>query len=157
KAKILAVHALAAISSLLLLPPGVRAQEPSELQVYGGYSLLHPNLPTFKSDPPLSGMVETLLGNVSGWNGGMTVGLTRHFGVTAEFSGYYKNFNTTLEGSNFDANLRAYTFLFGPQIQKNGEQLRPFARALFGVAHGSARATVDGDSGEGSTTVFAAS
>src|SRR5262245_41127257 len=47
------------------------------------------------------------------------------------------------EGSNFDAKLRAYTFLFGPQIQKNGEKRRPFARTLFGVAHGSAKATVD--------------
>lgn len=40
---------------------------------------------------------------------------------------------------------------------KNGEQLRPFVRALFGAAHASAKATVDGDSGAGSKTVFAAS
>jgi hypothetical protein len=88
------------------------------------------------------------LGNLSGWNGGVAAGLTKHLSVTADFSGYYKNFNTTFDGSNFDASLRAYTFLFGPQIQKNGEQLRPFARALFGIAHGSAKLTVDGDSGK---------
>jgi hypothetical protein len=142
---------------MLLLVPKASAQEPSRIQVYGGYSLLHPNLPKFDADPSVSRTVETLLGNLSGWNSGITVGLTRGFGVTADFSGYYENLNATVEGSSFDANLRAYTLLFGPQFQKNGEQLRTFARALFGVAHGSAKAIVDGETGEGAKSVFAAS
>jgi len=151
-----AVHVVAVLS-ILLVAAKASAQEPPRIQLYGGYSLLHPNLPDFDSDPAVSRTVETLLGNLSGWNSGITVGLTRSFGVTADFSGYYKNMNTTVDGSRFDANLRAYTFLFGPQFQKNGEQLRPFVRALFGVAHGSAKATVDGESGEGTKSVFAAS
>jgi hypothetical protein len=157
KAYTFAVYVLAVVSSILSVAPKASAQESSRIQVYGGYSLLHPKLPAFDSDPAVSRTVESLLGNLSGWNSGITVGLTNTFGVTADFSGYYKNFKTTIDGSHFDANLRAYTFLFGPQFQKNGEQLRPFARALFGVAHGSAKATVDGESGKGTKSVFAAS
>jgi len=157
KPKTFAISAFAIVSSILLAAPKATAQEPSRIQIYGGYSVLHPNLPKFDSDPSVSRTVETVLGNLSGWNGGVTVGLTNTFGVTADFSGYYKKFNATVDGSNFDASLRAYTFLFGPQFQKNGERLRPFARVLFGIAHGSAEATVDGEGGEGSKTVFGAS
>jgi Outer membrane protein beta-barrel domain len=148
---------LALLASILFLTPLAGAQEPARVQAYGGYSLLHPKLPTFDSDPSISRTVESFLGNLSGWNGGVTFGMTKNVGITADFSGYYKNVNTTLDGSEFDANLRAYTFLFGPQFQRNGEQLRPFVRALFGVAHGSATAKVDGESAQGSKNVFAAS
>ena len=155
-AKTFALYAIAVALSILFVVPKARAQGPSAVQVYGGYSLLHPNLPDF-GDPSTSRAVEDVLGNMSGWNGGLTVGLTKSVGITADFSGYYKNLNTTFDGSSIDVNLRAYTFLFGPQFQKQGEKLRPFARVLFGAAHGSAKATVDGDTGEGSRTVFAAS
>jgi len=148
---------LAIVASILSSPPDARAQEASAIQVYAGYSLLHPNLPSFDADPAVSKTFESVLGNLSGWNGGVTLGMSKNFGIVADFSGYYRGFKTTFEGSNLDASLRAYTFLFGPQFQKNGEQLRPFARALFGVAHGSAKATIDGESGRGAKTVFAAS
>src|SRR5262249_31751162 len=134
----------ATLVSILLFAAHASAQEPARFQVYGGYSLLHPNLPDFDFDPFVSKTSESLLGNLSGWNTGITLGLTRNLGIAADFSRYYKNFNTSIDGSDFDANLRANTFLFGPQITKQGEQLRPFARALFGAAHGSAKATVDG-------------
>jgi hypothetical protein len=138
--------------------PLARAQEPDRIQAYGGYSFLHPNLPTFDSDPETSRNIESLLGNLSGWNGGVTVGMTKNFGITADFSGYYKNINTTLDGTEFDTKLRAYTFLFGPQFQKNGEQLRPFVRALFGLARGTAKAKIDGESvAQASRNVFAGS
>jgi opacity protein-like surface antigen len=149
--------ACATLVSVLLFAAHASAQEPARIQVYGGYSLLHPNLPDFDSDPAVSKTAESLLGNLSGWNTGITLGLTRNIGIAADFSRYYKNFSTSIEGSDFDATLRANTFLFGPQFTKHGEQLRPFARTLFGVAHGSARATVDGTSGRESRTVFAAS
>jgi opacity protein-like surface antigen len=149
--------ACATLVSVLMFAAHASAQEPARIQVYGGYSILHPNLPDFDSDPAVSKTAQSLLGNLSGWNAGVMVGLTRDIGIAADVSRYYKNFNTTLDGSDFDAKLRANTFLFGPQFTKNGERLRPFARALFGAAHGSAKATVDGLSGEDSRTVFAAS
>ena len=145
------------LASVVVFAPNASAQEPGRIQIFGGYSLLHPNLPGFDADPAVAKTAESLLGNLSGWDGGITIGVTKHFGFTADFSGYYKNFNAAFEGSDFDASLRAHTFLFGPQLRKNGEQLRPFARVLFGVAHGSAEATVDGESGKGTKTVFAAS
>ena len=73
KAKTFAVRAFAAFFSILLLAPWASAKEPSRIQVYGGYSLLHPNLPAFDSDPAVSRTVESLLGNLSGWNGGIAV------------------------------------------------------------------------------------
>jgi len=149
--------ACATLLSVLLFAAHASGQERGGILVYGGYSLLHPNLPNLDSDPGVSKTVESLLGNLSGWNTGITVGLTKNLGVAADFSGYYKNFNISLDGSVFDAKLRANTFLFGPQFTKHGEQLRPFARALFGVVHGSAQAMADGESSKGSRTVFAAS
>jgi opacity protein-like surface antigen len=147
----------AVLAAVLFIPSHATAQERTRIQAYGGYSMLHPKLPDFDSDPAVSKLVESLIGNLSGWNGGITVGLTKNIGIASDFSGYYKNFSPTVDGSDFDTRLRAYTFLFGPQFTKNGERLQPFARALFGAAHGSARVAVDRTSSEDSRTVFAAS
>ena len=97
-AKIFVVYAIAVAFSILLVVPTANAREPA-VQIYGGYSLLHPNLPKFDSDPSVSKTVETLLGNLSGWNGGFTVGLTRNLGITADFTGHYENIDATLHGS----------------------------------------------------------
>src|SRR6185436_19031597 len=98
----------------LISTPDAQAQSQlNRVEVYGAYSFLHPKLPgkLDPSDPSAVKAAQTVLGNLSGWNGGATVNVTNSFGITSDFSGYYKNFNTTIDGSELDANVRAYTFL----------------------------------------------
>jgi len=136
-----------------LIATNAFAQGPT-VQVYGGYSLLHPNLPTvFK-------YIESELGNVSGWNTGVTVGINKHVGVTADVSGYYKNYEEHyLEfRESYSAKGRAYTFLFGPQFTMQAGRLNPFARTLFGLAYASGKTVgYPGHDKEESRSVFAAS
>src|SRR5262245_10193303 len=83
-----------------LSAPDANAQK-LPIEVYGGYSLLHPKVPVdVSSDPSTSKTVQSLLGNLSGWNGGVTVGITKSFAVSGDFSGYYKNFDTSVDGFN---------------------------------------------------------
>lgn len=128
----------------------------TRLEAYGGYSLLRPNLPKNigGSDPSVEQLGQTLLGNVLGWNGGLTANITNSFGVTADLSGYYKKLD--IDDEDVHANLKLHTFLFGPRFTRRGETVRPFAHALFGFGHASAKLREDSDSENLSRTLFAA-
>jgi opacity protein-like surface antigen len=148
------------LASVFFLAPSASAQSAlSRIEIYGGYSFLHPDLPgkLDPTDPSTARTLQSILGNLSGWDAGATIRVTNYFGVTSDVSGYYKSFNTSVDGIPFVAKLRAHTFVFGPQFTKRGEQLRPFARALFGALHASGQATAYADTNEVSRTVFAAS
>jgi hypothetical protein len=53
--------------------------------IYGGYSLLHSNNNDLGSS--IGGTNFNLGGSLNGWDGQGTFNFTRHFGVTADFSG----------------------------------------------------------------------
>ena len=145
------------IALSMLFVPSADAQKLSRFEVHGAYSLLHPNLPgSLFSNSSEVQQARDILGNLSGWNGGATVGITNSFGIAADFSGYYKSVDISLFGSSTHASARAHTFLFGPEFTKRGERLEPFGHGLFGVGHGSAKATSGTESGEGSKNAFTA-
>lgn len=82
--------------------------------------------------------------NTHGWNVSVSGNFTRWFGLVADFSGNYgsETFIGTVNGVavRADADIQAYTFLFGPQFSARGERVTPFVRALAGVA----RSKIDG-------------
>jgi hypothetical protein len=67
--------------------------------------------------------------NASGWNAAVTGNLNRWAGVTADFSGVYRNIG--------GIGLSAHTFTFGPTVSARGQRVTPFAHALFGGFRGS--------------------
>jgi outer membrane protein with beta-barrel domain len=132
----------------------------SKIEPYATYSMLRPNLPSGATsrwvDAPIEPVGQFVLGNVLGWNGGTTFNFTRSFGITADFSGYYRSFKADVDGESITAHLNLHTFLFGPTFTKKGERLTPYARTLVGVGRGHADATVDSKL-EGTATGFVGS
>jgi len=69
--------------------------------------------------------------NFNGWNGAFTGNLNNWLGVTADLSGAYK--------SQAGTSFQQHNFLFGPTVSyRKLESVKPFAHALFGVAHANA-------------------
>jgi len=99
---------VAAVSVLLLAVPVVAQQEYPRGEVFGGYQFSH-------FDPSI---------NANGWNAAVNGNLNRWLGVTADFSGAYKN------GGHL------HTYMFGPTFSARTERVTPFAHALFGGATG---------------------
>ncbi len=106
------------VAMLLLGMQAAAQQEFPRAEIFGGYQFTH-------LDPSI---------NANGWNAAVNGNLNRWFGVTADFSGAYKN------GGHM------YTYMFGPTFSTRTERVTPFAHALFGGA------TAGG--GEGSATAF---
>ena len=147
--------------------PAPRAPAPprdfSRVEVFGGYSVLRPNLPgnLIPGWPAESGLAETvgefLLGNVLGWGAGVTVNVNRVFGIRAAFNGYYKGIEGEYEGDSAEARGNLHTFLFGPAFTARAhERVRPYAHALFGFGRVSGSARLNRDSFQGDKTGFAA-
>src|SRR5215467_8161769 len=132
-------------SVILCLPMVGMAQSressevPSRGTVYGGYSLLHANndLNNFTSDFTSSS------NNFNGWEGEGTFNFTRHFGVTADFTGN-SNQLAGISVLGFSAGTRQhiYEYLFGPGVSTSFGKSLVFAHALFGAAHSSLDAGV---------------
>ena len=102
------------IALSMLFVPSADAQKLSRFEVHGAYSLLHPNLPgSLFSNSSEVQQARDILGNLSGWNGGATVGITNSFGIAADFSGYYKSVDISLFGSSTHASARAHTATSG--------------------------------------------
>ena len=89
-----------------------------KVEILGGYQFTH-------IDPSF---------NPSGWNASLTGNFKHVLGITADFSGAYKN------------GLRVYTYTFGPVLTARLPVVQPFVHALFG-----GMTITDG----GSTTGFA--
>ena len=106
---------LIALAVLLFLAPAyAMAQNTPDAEIFGGISVLSTSVKT------LEGVSASVNGNVTGW-----------LGIKADFSALY--------GNIIIANLRAYTFTFGPQISyRKNQRVVPFAHALFGGAHATA-------------------
>ena len=52
-----------------------------------------------------------------------------------------------IEGTIEDADLKSFTFLFGPRVSYRTERVRPFAHVLFGIHRIGGSAMIEGESG----------
>src|SRR3954469_10236253 len=97
------MRVLFALASVVIFSLALAAQAPQpenpKVEAFAGYSYLRN-----------SG------NNFNGWEGQATWNFNRHFGATADFSGYYRTAGvfSPLSGFSASANQRLYTFLFGP-------------------------------------------
>ena len=75
-----------------------------KVEIFGGFQFAHFN-PAF---------------DASGWNASLTGNFKHVLGITADFSGVYKN------------GLKVYTYTFGPVLTARLPVVQPFVHALFG-------------------------
>ena len=140
-------------AALTLTATFVQAQDDySRVEVFGGYSIVRPNLPgnlvpgNAADSTAAERVGEFALGNVLGWGSSVTLNLNRSIGITADFNGNYKSLDLTVDGTRVDARGSLHTFLFGPTLTVRNERVRPFVDALFGAGRVSASVKVDNDS-----------
>ena len=103
--KMLVVFALCGFAAL-----SARAQEESQVEVFGGYSYLH-----FHANPST---------NLNGWEIAGQYRFRDWIGGVADFDGHYGSFS----------GASTHTYLFGPQISMPG-RFSPFGHLLLGGAH----------------------
>jgi len=87
------------------------------VQIFGGYSYLHPTVdvsPTLNTNP-----------NLNGWELSGTYNAWKWLGATADFSGDY--------GTVGGLSIHEQNYLFGPQVHLPGP-VSPFAHVLIGGA-----------------------
>lgn len=132
-------------SAILCLPLLSFAQrETTEVatrgNVFAGYSLLHANNDLGSS---LGSSNFNLGGNLNGWEAQGTFNFTRHFGVTADFSGNSKQLaGISALGFSAGTQQHMYNMLFGPTVTGYFGKSSVFGHALFGAAHSSLNAGV---------------
>ena len=133
-------------SALLSLPMlSFAQQETSQVAtrgtVFGGYSLLHSSNDLGSTSIGSSNF--NLGGSLGGWEAQGTYNFTRHFGVTADFSGNSKQL-AGFSALGFSAGTRQhmYDMLFGPTVTGYFGKSSVFGHALFGVALSSLNAGV---------------
>jgi len=132
-------------SAILCLPLLSFAQQETNQaatrgNIYAGYSLLHANNDLGSS---LGSSNFNLGGNLNGWEGQGTFNFTRHFGVTADFSGNSKQLaGISFLGFSAGTQQHMYNFLFGPTATAYFGKSSVFGHALFGEAHSSLSAGV---------------
>ena len=122
---------IALVIGLCTVP--VLAQENTpKTEIFGGYQYSH-------FDASGTGT------NMNGWNGSVTGNFNKWLGVTADFSGAYKSQSASFSGTNVSADLKAYTYTFGPVVSLNHQgTVNPFVHALFGGVHGTLSGNVSG-------------
>ncbi|HET9839822.1 MAG TPA: hypothetical protein VFR84_16465 [Candidatus Angelobacter sp.] len=133
------------LTAILSLPVFAVAQ--SELNepatrgtVFGGYSLLHTGNGLGSGLGSSLGSFGSGLGsnNLNGWEGQGTFNFTRHFGVTADFSGNsHQLAGFSALGFSVGTQEHMYNMLFGPTVTGYFGKSSVFGHALFGVAHSS--------------------
>jgi hypothetical protein len=83
--------------------------------------------------------------NLNGWNGSVTGNLNKWLGVTADFSGAYKNVSASASGLSASVDFKSYTYTFGPVVSLNHEgAFNPFVHALFGGVRASVSGSASG-------------
>jgi hypothetical protein len=136
---------LFSFSAVLCLPLLSFAQQETNQaatrgNIYAGYSLLHANNDLGSS---LGSSNFNLGGNLNGWEGQGTLNFTRHFGVTADFSGNSKQLaGFSALGFSAGTQQHMYNFLFGPTVTGYFGKSSVFGHALFGAAHSSLNAGI---------------
>lgn len=133
-------------SAILCLPMLSFAQQETNQvatrgTLFGGYSLLHSSNDLGSTSIGSSNF--NLGGSLGGWEAQGTYNFTRHFGVTADFSGNSKQL-AGFSALGFSAGTREhmYDMLFGPTVTGYFGKSSVFGHALFGVALSSLNAGV---------------
>jgi opacity protein-like surface antigen len=115
-------------------------------EFFGGYSVMRTDYEPERTSPPMLTVVSfSGQQTLHGFNASATGYLTKGFGLTGDFSGHYTT-NRLADplGGDIKTRIRVYNALGGPQYKfRNDGRVAPFARALAGVAHTSARLSVD--------------
>jgi outer membrane immunogenic protein len=115
---------LSLLTLLSLCSAPAQAQETPKVDVFAGYSYVRENPgPSGGDSFSLNGGSASVTYHIKDWISGV-----------ADFGGYH---NGDILGSGVDGTLS--TYLFGPRISyRSYKHFRPFAEALFGVAHAGA-------------------
>lgn len=109
--------------------------------VFGGYSLLHSS--NDLGSTSIGGSNFNLGGSLGGWEAQGTFNFTRHFGLTADFSGNSKQLaGFSALGFSAGTQEHMYDMLFGPTVTGYFGKSSVFGHALFGVALSSLNAGV---------------
>jgi hypothetical protein len=100
--------------------PALRAQEdPSKLELYGGYGYVR-----FNINANVSGQPPSQTFNANGGAGELMYNVTNWLGVLGDVSGYWAT-NATNQGA-------AIPYLFGPRVSVRRGVVTPFAQVLVG-------------------------
>lgn len=132
--------------ALLCLPMlSFAQQETSQVAtrgtLFGGYSLLHSSNDLGSTSIGSSNF--NLGGSLGGWEAQGTYNFTRHFGLTADFSGNSKQLaGFSALGFSAGTQEHMYDMLFGPTVTGYFGKSSVFGHALFGVALSSLNAGV---------------
>ncbi len=122
------------VSALLLLAGLSNAQVPTSGNVFFGYSFENAGSSSFDfanmSRPSLNGWEASLEGRVFPWVG-MVVDVGGHNGSQS----YQQVLGSGPSTVTINVNGHDFTALFGPRVSVTAGRFRPFAEALFGVAH----------------------
>ena len=104
--------------------------------IFAGYSPLHSS--NDLGSTSIGGSNYNLGGSLGGWEAQGTFNFTRHFGLTADFSGNSKQL-AGISGLGFSAGTQQhmYNMLFGPTVTGYFGKSSVFGHALFGAAHSS--------------------
>jgi len=111
-----------AVVSLLaaLAAPTLKAQEqPSKVELYGGYDYVR-----FNINANVSGQPPFQVFNANGGGGELTYNVSRWMGVLGDLGGYWAT-NATKQGA-------AIPYLFGPRLNFRHGKVTPFAQVLLG-------------------------
>lgn len=111
---------LLAIAVALVAPAALAQETTPKAEIFLGYSYLAPggNL----SFSPLGTNPKSLSQVGRGWGTAVTFNLSKHWGLTADYSGHYGN----------DGNY--HTLMFGPKLRLPSERITPFLEVLVGLS-----------------------
>jgi hypothetical protein len=125
---------------IIALACGATAQDLPKVELFGGYSFLHLDVPDEIAGP------STVIPNVNlhGWRAGVTTNFGNHFGLVVEGSGHYG----TASFSGIPVDATAYSVLAGPRLATRYRRLTFFATGLVGPAYARAE-----EFGESASTV----
>ena len=109
---------LLAVAVALVAPTALAQETTPKADIFLGYSYLAPG-GNFAYNPL---NVRSLSGVGKGWGTAVTFNLSKHWGLTTDYSGHYGN----------DGNF--HTFMFGPKLRLPSERVTPFAEFLIGLS-----------------------
>ena len=117
-------------AGLTLLMAGLSWAQVPKGNVFVGYSYMH------------QGMNAVGPANLNGWNGSLEGKIFPFVGLVVDFSGHYGSLGPQpCPGEPCpSSNYKLYNVLLGPRVSVSVHGVRPFAHALFGVAHESQNA-----------------
>lgn len=127
----------------VVLAQSQTSDEYNKFEFYGGYSRNFGDT----GDNPAPSVVDGRIG-FNGFNASVTGNVTRYIGLKFEFSTHSKTLRFPIPGGGtLELDSRLNTYVGGLQLKDNSKSkrvFRPFAEALFGVAHATAEACVSG-------------